>query len=399
MNKAFRTSGLITASLLIAACSIFGDKEEKLEPMELVKIDETVKIKQIWSGKLGGDSDFLRVALRPAGDGNLIYAASQDGVVTAFDPETGKQVWRTKLEMELSAGPGVGEGRLAVAGKDGLAILLDAATGVEQWRVDIAAESLATPLIKNESVVLQTIDNRLQALSLFDGRERWVLVQSSPALTMRGSASPVVIGSTVITGFDSGRIVAADIDTGAITWESFLSPPTGRSDLDRLSDIDGAIAVVGQDLYATGYQGRLAAVASESGQVLWNREISSYEGVSADWNSVYTVRDDGEIVALTRRTGNEIWRDGSLLRRELTLPVPFNTLVVVGDLEGYLHFFSSIDGEPVARERFGSKAITSDPFVMANRLYVQSDKGNIAAFVVVDDRPQRKAPDVADDES
>lgn len=399
MNKAFRTFGLITATMLIAACGIFSDKEEQLEPMELVDIDETVNIKRIWSAKLGGESEDLRVALRPAGDGNRIYAASQDGNVTAFDPESGKQIWRIKLEVELSAGPGVGEGHLVVASKDGYAIVLDTATGEERWRADIAAESLATPLIKGEFVVLQTIDNRLQARSLFDGRERWSIIQSTPALTMRGSASPVMVGSTVIAGFDTGRIIAANIDTGVVDWEVLLSPPKGRSDLDRLSDIDGSMAVVGQDLYATGYQGRLAALASESGQVLWNRELSSYEGVAVDWNSVYTVRDDGEIVALTRNSGSESWHNGSLLRREPTLPIPFNTFVVVGDLEGYLHFFNSIDGEPVARERLGNEAITSEPFVIANRLYVQSDGGSISAYVFVDDRPQRKAPDVADDES
>lgn len=399
MNKAFRTFALITATLLIAACGVFSDKEEKLEPMELVKIDESVKIKRIWSAKLGGKSDFLRVALRPVGDGNRIYAASQNGIVTAFDPESGNQIWRTKLEVELSAGPGVGEGRLIVATKDGYAIVLDTSNGEEQWRADIAAESLATPLVKDEIIILQTIDNRLQALSLFDGRERWAIVQSSPALTMRGSASPLVVGSTVIAGFDSGRIVAANIDTGVVAWETLLSPPKGRSDLDRLSDIDGTMTLVGQDLYATGYHGRLAAIATESGQALWYREVSSYEGVSADWNSVYSVRDDGEIVAMTRLQGTESWRNGSLLRREPTLPIPFNTFVVVGDLEGYLHFFSKIDGEPVARERLGSDAITSDPFVIANRLYVQSDGGSIAAYVLVDDRPQRKAPDIAEDGS
>lgn len=395
MSKACRIIGLITATMLIASCSLFGEKEEELEPKELVKIVESVKIKRIWSAKLGGKSDFLLVALRPAGDGSRIYAASQDGVVTAFDPATGKQLWQKKLETELSAGPGVGEGHLALAAKDGFGIVLDAATGDEQWRADISAESLAAPFIKNGTVVFQTIDNRLDARSLFDGRERWSIVQSTPPLTMRGSSSPVSVGNTVFAGFDSGRIVAANIDTGEVVWESLLSPPTGRSDLDRLSDIDGAMALVGQDLYAVGYQGRVAALASESGQILWNREISSYVGVSADWNSVYTVRDNGEVVAMTRANGTEIWRNDSLLRREPTLPVPFNTTIVVGDFEGYLHFFSGIDGQPVARERIGSDAITSNPLVIGDRLYVQSDNGSIAAFVIVDDRPTRKAPDVA----
>ena len=399
MNHAFRTIGVVIATLLIASCSLFSDKEEELEPKELVKFEASVKLKQIWSTKLGGDAKFLLVGLRPAGDGARIYAASQDGVVSAFDPETGKGLWRSKLDIELTAGPGVGDGRIVLTAKDGFGIALDAATGEEQWRVDIAAESLATPLIKDGNVVFQTIDNRLDTRSLYDGRERWTIVRTAPALTNRGSSSPVSVGNSVIAGFDTGRVLAADLETGVVEWEALLSPPTGRSDLDRLSDIDGALAVVGQDLYAAGYQGRLAALASESGQVLWNREISSYVGVSADWNSVYTVRDDGELVGLTRTNGNEIWRNDSLLRREPTLPVPFNSMVVVGDLDGYLHFFSAISGEPVARLRLGSAAITSTPFVIANRLYVQSDSGRLAAYVVVDDRPKRSTPDVASDES
>lgn len=399
MKTVLRIAGLIGATLVLASCGLFGDKEEKLEPMELVDFKSTVKIKRIWNTKVGGDSEFLRLALRPAGDGSRIYAASSDGNVTAFDPENGKQIWRNKLDIDLSAGPGVGEGRVVVTSTDGFAIVLDAATGEEQWRVDIAGESLACPLIRGESVIVQTIDNRVEAMSLFDGRKRWSVVQSAPTLTMRGTASPVIVGNRVVAGFDTGRVVAADLETGTIEWESLLSPPKGRSDLDRLSDIDGSLAVVGQDVYAVGYQGRIAALASESGQVLWNRDISSYIGVTADWNSVYTVRDEGEIVALTRRNGAEIWRDASLLRREPTAPVPFNTMVVVGDLDGYLHFFSNIDGEPVARLRLGGKAITSDPIVVANRLYVQSDGGNLAAYVVVDDRPQRSQPDIAEDES
>ena len=399
MNKAFRIISLIAATSLLASCGLFGDKEEELEPMELVNFAETLKIRKIWSAKVGDDAEFLRVALQPAGDGNRVYAASHDGNVSAFTPEKGKQVWRTKLDIELTSGPGVGEGHVVVTTATGFAIALDAATGEEKWRADIAGESLARPLISGETVIVQTIDNRIEALSLFDGRSRWSVVQSAPALTMRGSATPVAVGRTIVAGFDSGRIVAAEIDTGTVVWESLLSPPQGRSDLDRLSDIDGSLAVVGQDVYAAGYQGRLASLASESGQILWNREISSYTGVAADWNSIYTVRDDGEIIALTRLSGAESWRNASLLRREPTVPVPFNTTVVVGDLDGYLHFFSKIDGEPVARKRLSSKAITGTPLVIANRLYVQGDGGKIAAYVVAEDRPKRTQPDVAKDES
>ncbi|MCP5093864.1 MAG: outer membrane protein assembly factor BamB [Gammaproteobacteria bacterium] len=399
MKTAWRIVALISATSLLASCGIFGDEDEDLEPKELVNFQQTLKVKRLWTASVGGESEFLRVALRPAGDGNRIYAAGYDGAVSAFDPVSGKQIWRTKLRTELTVGPGVGEGRVIVVSRDGFAMALDAASGDLQWRVDVQGESLARPIVSGETVLLQTIDNRMRALSIYDGRALWSLEQSTPSLTMRGSADPVLVGSTVVGGFDNGRLVAANVETGDVAWESLLSPPKGRSDLDRLSDIDGPIAVVGPDVYAAGYQGRIAAVASESGQVLWSRDISSYAGVSADWNSVYTVRDGGEIVALSRRDGNELWRNSDLLRREPTLPVAFHTTVAVGDFEGYLHFFSNLSGEPVARVKLGGVAITNAPVVVANRLYVQSDSGKLAAFEVIADRPKRGAPDVAADES
>ena len=395
----FRTIGVISAAALLSSCGVFGgsDEDKEAEPKELVDIVTQVTVKRLWSARIGDEAEFLRVALRPAGDGNRIYAASRDGNVVAFHPETGQQTWRTELDIELSAGPGVGENLVVVAAADGILIALDAKSGTEKWRANVTGEALSQPVIKDDVVVVITIDNRLRAVSAFDGSERWIVEQSTPRLTIRGSATPAVVGNTVIAGFDNGRLVAVDLASGDIQWESVLSPPTGRSDLERLADIDGLISVVGQDVYASGYQGRVAALASESGQILWSREISSFEGVSADWNNVYTVEESGEIVALSRRNGIEIWRQDSLLRREPTLPISFHTTVVVGDLEGYLHFFSNVDGEPVARLRMGKQAISSEPVVVANRLYVQSDSGKISAYAVQEPKRPRNAPDIADE--
>ena len=185
----------------------------------------------------------------------------------------------------------------------------------------------ARPLIDDNTIIIQTIDNRIVSLARVDGRQRWELEQTMPLLSMRGSASPIIVGPLIIAGFDNGRLAGIDMDTGDIKWDSMLSMSSGRSDLDRLSDVDGNITVVGQDVYAAGYQGRLSAIAAESGQTLWSREISSYVGVASDWNSIYTIRDDGEIIALRRNSGIEIWRNDEFLRRALTLPTPFNTAV------------------------------------------------------------------------
>jgi outer membrane protein assembly factor BamB len=384
----------------LSACGIFGSDDEELEPAELIEFETTLAIKKLWSVKVGKDAEALRVALRPVGDGARVYAASYDGNVVAVDPENGKAVWRNKLDIDLASGPGVGEGVVAVVAVDGFLIALNKSDGTELWRTFISGESLAAPLVVDDYIVVQTVDNRVSALSIFDGTERWSVEQETPALTMRGTTSPVNAGGTVVTGFDNGRVVAIDLDSGDVLWESLLSPPSGRSDLDRLADIDGDIAVVGQDIYASGYHGRVASFAAESGQVLWDRELSSFEGVTADWNYVYSTLETGELVALNRRTGAEIWRQGALLRREPTVPVSFRDTVVVGDLDGYLHFFSVLSGEPVARVRAGNKAIIETPLVVAETLLVQSDDGTVSAWVVREPKKRRgRAPDTADEEA
>jgi outer membrane protein assembly factor BamB len=388
----------LAVAVLLSGCGIFGgDKDEELQPQELVDFKTTLPVDRVWTAKLGGGSELLRLALSPAGDSQRVYAASRDGNVMAFDPETGARLWRTELRLPLSAGPGVGENRVVVASSDGFLICLGAEDGREIWRSDIAGESLARPLVGGDAVVAYTIDGRLLALSLFNGRERWALEQTLPPLTLRGSAPPVIVGTTVISGFDNGRLIATGLIDGATRWEVMLSPPTGRSDLERLSDVDGTFAAVGQDVYAAAYQGQLAALAAESGQVLWTREISTHIGLAADLENVYVVSETGELIALRRTNGSELWRHDLLLRRTPSAPTVFENTVVVGDFEGFVHFFDNAGGAPVARVRAGKGMLSGPPVVIGGKLYVQSESGQLFAFDI--ERPEGAPGSTADEET
>ena len=392
MTVLFRVAALAVAAALLAGCGVFGGKEEEAQPAELVDFDESFEVRRIWNARVGKGSEFLRLALMPAGDGNRVYAASHDGVVSAFDPDSGDRAWRTELDIRLSGGPAVGRRLVIVGGTDGHVVALSADDGSERWRVNVRGEVLAPPVIRDDSVVIVTIDGKLRVLTTFDGSERWSLEQALPPLTLRGASAPAVVGTTVIAGFDNGRLLAVNLLDGTTEWETVLSPPTGRSDLERLADVDGRISVVGQDIYATGYHGRLAALAAESGQVLWSRELSTYAGVSADWNSVYTTTDEGEVVSFSRRAGSEGWRNDQLLRREPTVPEPFDRTVAVGDFEGYVHFLSNLDGRFVARRRAGKGMISGAPVAMGDRLFVQNEDGTLTAFGV----PPRETQAVGD---
>jgi outer membrane protein assembly factor BamB len=388
MIRALATLALTAA--LVSGCGIFGGEDDGLQPTPLLEFEQTLPVERVWSENAGGGSELLRIALTPAGGSGRVYAASRDGRVSAFDPESGDRVWKTELEIPLSAGPGVGQDRVVVAGGNGFLVCLRADDGSETWRTFIGGESLARPLVADNSVVVYTIDGKLRVYSLFNGSERWSLEQSLPPLTLRGSAAPVVVGTTVIAGFDNGRMVASGLLEGDTRWEVVLSPPAGRSDLERLADIDGTLAVVGQDVYATGYQGRLAALAAESGQILWSREISTHVGLAADADNVYVVAESGEIIALEGQGGSELWRQNALVRRQPTAPAVFDGSVAVGDFEGFVHFFDAGTGAPVARERVDDRPLSGAPVVIGDQLYVQSETGRLDAFEIR--RPEPELP-------
>ncbi len=378
----YRLAGLLPLSALaLSGCGLFGGGDEAVAPpVELVDFTPTLDIRRVLSADLGGGAEELRLALAPAGDGSRIFAASRDGRVHAFDGETSDRLWETRLDLRLSAGPGVGDGRVAVASSDGDVIVLDAASGNELWRKRIAGEVLARPAVGGDRVILRTADGRLLALAGDDGEQLWQIEQSVPALSLRGTAAPVLVADAVVCGFDNGRLLAATLLDGEIIWEQTLTPPQGRTDLDRLVDIDGAIAAIGQDIYVTGYQGRVAALALESGSALWSREISSYTGIAVDFTSVYVVTDNSEVAALARTNGTEYWRTDVLLRRGLSTPATAGSSVVVGDFDGYLHWLDARTGDLQARERADNSRISGDLYVQNGRVYAQTDSGRLVGF-------------------
>ncbi len=366
--------------IALGACGLFGGDKDEDPPAELVKFKSTLKIKKLWSSSVGDGSENLRLALAPATNGVHIFAAAHDGRVAAFDPEKGNRIWKNKTDVPLSAGPVAGPYHVIVGSNDGDVIALDAKNGVELWRVQVSSEVLAQPALSGKLVFIRTVDGKLTALDIDNGKQVWGVQQSVPRLSVRGTAAPVVTNSMVISGFDNGRLAAYDLSDGGQVWNLLLDPPQGRTEIERLADLNATVKAVGNDLYAVGYQGRLASVAVESGQLLWSREMSSYAGLTADFNNLYISGQHSQLVAVSRRSGREIWQKDVLHNRDITGPTAFGSSVVVGDFEGYLHWFDPATGELQTRVRAGSDRITTAPLVVSDTLYVVTDGGKLVAF-------------------
>jgi outer membrane protein assembly factor BamB len=363
--------------LLLTGC----DKNKNVEPpAELIDLQPTLAVEKLWDTGVGGGGEKLRLALGLAHDRDALFAAARGGKVVSLDPATGKARWSTDTKSELAAGPGAGPGVVAVGTSDGRVIALDPASGKRLWDVSVGSEVLAAPLVAGERVIVRSVDGRLHALDAATGKSQWTGEEPVPRLTLRGNASPAIAGETVLAGFDSGRVIAFALASGDVAWQAQVTTPGGRTELDRLADVDGAVVVDGSDAFAVGYQGRVVMLALDSGQVWWARDFSSYRTPAVDSGQLYVAGSDGTVGALRRRDGTVVWQQEGLKRRGLSAPAVMGNAVVVGDFDGYLHWLDRDSGKFVAREHAGSTRFSVQPIVVDGRLFAIDDGGRVVAF-------------------
>lgn len=376
----WKHAAVLAVALLAAGCSSNSKKE--LPPAELTKFTEEVVLKKQWSRSIGdGQGDSFNM-LVPAIENDRIYAADVTGVVMAMDRMNGDVAWKQDLDLPVSGAVGVGYGMVMLGTLKGEVIALDASTGEEKWRSKVTSEVLAPPATNGDVVVVQTQDDRVIGLDASTGERRWIYESTPAVLTLRGTGAPIVTNRLAVAGLSTGKVVALDTQNGVPVWEQRVAIPQGRSELDRVVDIDGGLLLSGGTLYVASYQGRVAGLELESGRVLWQRDASSYTGVAQGFGNVYVSLAAGTVEGIDERSSSALWSNDSLARRQLSAPEVFSSYVAVGDLEGYLHLLSQVDGRFVGRERIDSDGVRARPLVVGDMIYVYGNSGKLEALTI-----------------
>jgi outer membrane protein assembly factor BamB len=371
----------------LAACSTISgwfesDDDEATAPAELTDINETVEIDELWSVDVGdGQGDgFYR--LRPVISGEMIYVAAANGEVAAINRLSGDTVWEVELETPLSGGVGVYGDALFVGSAEGYVLRLDANSGERVWSTPVRGEILSAPQGNGKVVVAQTYDGRLQGLDFGTGTLLWTYDSNVPVLTIRGTSTPIINNNQVYAGFANGRVLGFDDESGALLWEVRVAIPQGRSEIERIVDVDGTMELVGNELYAVSYQGSVVGIDLQSGRKVWQQNASSFSGVSQGFSNVYVADEDGTLTAYMRNGQGVRWTQGALAYRELSRPTPVSSYVAVGDFEGYVHILSQVDGDFVGRFRVDDEGVRADMVSDGNVLYVYGNAGELAAYEI-----------------
>jgi outer membrane protein assembly factor BamB len=391
MSHALRTITtvlmLLGALSLMGACTaignLFDNPDNTAEPAELVDFEPTIKVRTVWQRRVGSGTGKLFLKLQPAIEGERVYAATRDGRVRAYDARTGEVVWDTDTEAPLSGGPGVGNGLVLLGTSDGEVVALGEEDGEIQWRAQVSSEVLSAPQAQGGVAVARTIDGKLFGLATDDGTRLWVYDRTTPVLTLRGTSSPALADGAAVAGFDGGQIVAVALANGQPLWETRVAVPRGRTELERMVDIDADPVIDDDAVYAVTYQGQLAALELRSGRVLWRRDMSSHAGLGIGPEKVYVTDDTSHVWALNRSNSASMWKQAKLEARRVSPPAVFGRYVVVGDLEGYVHWLRKDDGQFVARVRVDSSGIVAAPVATPFAVYVYGSGGELAALQVV----------------
>ncbi len=401
----------LTTLLLLGGCSWFswlpfvdGDKDSRSEKRreegkasELVKFDAEIKIKRLWRSKVGEGLGRKYLTLTPVVVADQVIAADAYGLVESHDRFSGKRLWQVRIGAVesgffdfglwdrkdpsfVTGGVGAGGGMALLGTSGGEVVAIGIADGNERWRANVGSEVLVAPVVAEDLVFVQTIDGRLLALEEETGEVRWSFDNQVPILTLRGTSKPVVADGAVYTGFASGKVSAVRADNGQPIWEHRIMLPEGRSELDRMVDVDGTPLVVGGAIYAGSFQGRLKSLRRADGSPLWETEMSTYHDLAEGYGQLYVVDADDHVTAIDLESSDEAWKQTDLFKRKLTSPVAFSNYVLVGDEEGYLHVLAQSDGRFLARKRIDADGLRSAIVVSDSVVYIVGNSGSLTAL-------------------
>lgn len=389
-----RMALFLLGSLLLAGCTQFdavkdlGSSIQGLitgtdnsePPKELEPLEPTATMTVLWKTSVGkGYADQI-VNLVPAVTASTVYAADRLGLVEARSRQDGALLWSVDTELDLSAGPVVAGDKLLLGTTNAELVALGLADGALQWKSALTSEILALPRTSRNLVVARTSDGRLAGLDLNSGGLKWSHERSVPPLSVRSLGSPAIVRDLALDGFGGGKLLALGLADGKPVWEATAAIPHGRSEVERLVELDADPLVKDEVVYSTGFQAGIAAISLGDGEVLWRQNTAySSHGLAADRRSLFITDANSDVWRLDLRNGADLWKQAALHQRRLTVPALLRNRLVVGDFEGYLHALSTDDGSLVGRLEIDDEPLLAAPVIYDETLYVYTSGGVLAA--------------------
>ena len=366
---------LLEACSTLSGLKFWENDEDKIEaPAELIEISKSVSIDSEWNKKIGSDNNFGRLV--PAFSNDTIIHISSNGYLVAIDSDSGLVLWTIQTEDLVSGAVTVGFKRIFYGTLDGDLVALDFKDGAEIWRSQVSSEILSPPVTNGSIVAAQTSDGKITGFNIKNGEQKWVHQNTIPKLTLRGTATPILAKGFIFTGFANGKVSMIYPDSGAIRLEIPVTINEGKSELERVIDIDGKSVVSNDLLVSASYQGNITAIDLKQGQISWQEKISSVHDLVSVRSRVIAIDEKDSIKGFGLSTGAILWQQDGLKLRGVSSPAALGGNFAIGDFEGYVHILDSKNGSFIGRKKVSKRPIL-EIISKGSSLVVVDDSGRL----------------------
>ena len=352
-------------------------------------------LSRIWTAKVTGANPRARLAASPVMSDGRIYVVDTTARVTAFDANTGAQIWSNALEIEKDGKPSRFGGGVSATGTNvfatngvGDVASLAADTGALVWKKRPAGPLRGAPTLSNGNVYVMTQDNQIYALRQSDGEAQWNEAGPVAASGIFGVGAPAAAQGTIIAGYSSGELAAYRYENGRSLWSDTLSRTAMSTSVSTLTDIDADPVIDRGRVFALGKGGRMASYELVSGQRI--REINiagiSTPVTSGEW--VFVMTDEARLLCVARSTGKIRWisklqryKNEKKKKKPISWygPVLAGGRLVITNSHGAVWSVAPDEGTATEILDVGND-VSLAPIVANNILYILDDSGRISAF-------------------
>ena len=364
------SASLMATAMTVALLAGCASGPDKPKPKPLEPLAAQIAGRVVWSQKVDSIQFPLAVAVSPG----VFTVASGDGTVLALQADTGRELWRGGAGAKLTAGVG-SDGRFAaVVTRDGDLVTLEAGRVV--WRKPLGLRVTTAPLVAGERVFVLGVDRSVHAFDVLDGSKLWSVRRPGDPLTLAQAGVIGAFKDTLLVG-QGARLAGLDPLNGNVRWEVTIGSPRGTNEVERLADLVGPAARVGELVCARSFQAAVGCVNAERGTLAWTKNVGGTDGVAADDQFIFAADASDRITAWKTGSGDVAWSSEKLLYRGLSAPLSTGKTVIFGDAEGTIHFLSRDKGEAQLRLNTDGSAISAAPVVSGSTILVVTRNGGL----------------------
>ena len=401
---------IILISLILSSCSNFltwhldkgihkntNIQVDPADGSDSIKKIYKVSSSEIWSTStnngIHGNTGYLKTYKK----NNLIFSVDSYGLVSAVSSINGEIVWQIATNYDVSSGISVLNDRVCFGTADAKLICFDIETlsdnthlplitsvknltTFSKSRPDIEIDlitELASPILSINNLFLLKLDN--DDLYLIDPSSQDVIWKSESQnipLRTKGASMPLVLNKTVYIARDNGSLSAYDQTNGTLKWLTVVSSRSGRNDLESQRDAEMNILISDNMLFYGHYQGDLASLDLNTGDIIWSSPLSFINNLSIYGSSILGSTTNNVLISLDKASGFVIWKQE--INKDITEPIIIDRIVMTFTTDGTLYGYDIESGKMVYQEEYGYDIHPKTEFIVEkNNIYFQSNDGDI----------------------